>query len=246
MRIDRLLCELNIGSRTEAKRLLKSGQILVDGVRITKPEERVDENTAVILFKGKEYRYRRFVYFMMNKPAGFISATRDDSCKTVLDLFAQQYALLYGNGLFGSPAGEIFPAGRLDKDSTGLLLLTNDGALAHALLSPKKHVPKTYYVETDLSLSGEKLLRLENGVDIGEERPTQKARIERITGQSCTITITEGKFHQVKRMFQAVDLKVTYLKRLSIGSLRLDPGLAEGGIRELTKEEVSQLCQKLY
>lgn len=237
---------MNIGSRTEAKRLLKSGQILVNGVRITKPEDRVDENTAVILFKGKEYRYRRFVYFMMNKPAGFISATRDDSCKTVLDLFAQQYTLLYGNGLFGIPAGDIFPVGRLDKDSTGLLLLTNDGALAHALLSPAKHVPKTYYVETDRCLCEEKRLQLERGVDIGEERPTKKARVERITDQSCTITITEGKFHQVKRMFRAVDLTVTCLKRLSMGSLILDPHLAEGRIRELTKEEVSQLCQKLY
>lgn len=245
MRIDRLLCELNIGSRSEVKTFLKKGFVSVNGVKVSKPETKVDEKSDIISFKGKEYRYRPFVYFMMNKPAGIVSAATDAVCKTVIDLLREQCENLYDGNLSGIPIRDIFPVGRLDKDTVGLLLLTNDGEMAHNLLAPKKHIPKKYYVETDLSIDSEKALILEKGVDIGEKALTKEAVVELISDKACTITITEGKFHQVKRMFQAVGLKVVYLKRLSMGSLVLDSELEEGCVRELTETEVNNLCSKI-
>lgn len=242
MRIDRLLCELNIGTRSRVKELLKKGLVLVNGEKITKPETKVDELTAVISFEGREYRYRPFVYFMMNKPAGVVSATTDEREKTVLDVFREKSKELYGKEADMLPVKEMFPVGRLDKDTVGLLLLTNDGGLAHELLSPKKHVPKTYYVETNLPLSEEAQEQLTKGVSIGEKELTKEAQVEIAEECKCRITITEGKYHQVKRMFQAVGLTVVYLKRLSMGSLVLDESLPEGSIRELTQEEVKGLC----
>lgn len=242
MRIDRLLCELNIGTRSRAKELLKKGLVLVNGEKITRPETKVDELTAVVSFEGREYRYRPFVYFMMNKPAGVVSATKDEREKTVLDVFREQSKKLYGREADKFPVKDMFPVGRLDKDTVGLLLLTNDGGLSHELLSPKKHVPKTYYVETDLPLSKEAREQLTKGVSIGEKELTREARVEITASCKCRITITEGKYHQVKRMFQAVGLTVVYLKRLSMGSLVLDENLPEGSIRELTQEEVNGLC----
>lgn len=242
MRIDRLLCELNIGTRSEVKELLKKGFIYVNGIKITKPETKVDESKAVISYKGKEYRHRSFVYFMMNKPAGVVSATRDDHSKTVLDVLEEHLKEKYGKEPSGIPIKDIFPVGRLDKDTVGLLLLTNDGELSHNLLSPKKHVAKCYYVETDLPIVKEAAEQLMQGVDIGEEKLTREAEVELLGEKKCMITITEGKFHQVKRMFQAVGLKVMYLKRLSMGPLILDENLPEGSIRELTQEEVQNLC----
>lgn len=242
MRIDRLLCELNIGSRNEVKTYLKKGLITVNGEIMQKPDTKVDEMTALISFKGKEYRYQPYVYYMMNKPAGVVSATEDSFSKTVLDVFIECLKEQNDNNLSGIPVRDIFPVGRLDKDTVGLLLLTNDGELSHNLLSPKKHVEKTYYVETDLKITDDAADMLMQGVDIGEKALTQKALVKILGERKCTITITEGKFHQVKRMFQAVGLKVIYLKRLSIGGLLLDANLPEGSVRELTQEEVLALC----
>lgn len=241
MRIDRLLCELNIGSRSSVKELLKTGQVSVDGVIIKKADTQVDEEKVRILCRGKEYRYRPFVYFLMNKPAGLITATRDEKEKTVLDLLKEQYQQMHQGELTGIPIQDIFPVGRLDKDTVGLLLLTNDGGLAHKLLSPKKHVEKRYYVKTDKPLSEQMLEQLEKGVDIGERELTLPARVEKDRQNTCFITITEGKYHQVKRMFAAVGLQVIYLKRISMGSLALDDELKEGQIRELTEEEINEL-----
>ena len=234
MRIDRLLCELNIGSRSQVKDLLKKGLITVDGSKITKPDSKVDEKTAVITYAGKEYRYQPFAYYMMNKPAGVVSATTDERDRTVLDVFKSCMPEV--------STKDLFPVGRLDKDTVGLLLLTNDGELAHRLLSPKKHVPKTYYVETDFEITKEMITQLEAGVDIGEKALTKEAVLELTGAKSCHLTITEGKFHQVKRMFQAVGLHVVYLKRLSMGGLRLDENLKEGEVRLLYEEEVKALC----
>lgn len=242
MRIDKLLCEMNICSRSEAKLLIKKGQIFADDVKITRPEHKVDEQKVVIQYKGKEYRYRPFVYYMLNKPSGVVSATYDANDKTVIDLLTEHLKKCNGGELAGIPVKDMFPVGRLDKDTVGLLLLTNDGELSHKLLSPKKHIPKTYYVETDLLLSEEKRLALEQGVDIGEEKLTKKANVCICGERKYHITITEGKFHQVKRMFAAVGLQVLYLKRLSMGNLVLDETLSEGEIRELTQEEVLKLC----
>jgi len=233
---------MNIGSRSEVKELLKKGLIQADGVRISKPETKVEEHTVVISYQGKEYRYRPYVYYMLNKPAGVVSATTDKKDKTVLDLLKEYLENINCGSVTGIPISDIFPVGRLDKDTVGLLLLTNDGELSHRLLSPKKHVPKTYYVETDKELTPEGKQMLEQGVDIGEDTLTKEAIVHYCGICQYQLTITEGKFHQVKRMFSAIGLKVLYLKRLSMGSLVLDETLSEGKIRELTQEEVNRLC----
>lgn len=246
MRLDKLLCELNIGSRSEVKGYLKKGLISVNGVIIRKPDEKVDESTCIIAYKGRTYRYQPFVYFMMNKPAGVITATKDEQDKTVMDVFRSGLKSLNCSQSdelsYGFKTEDLFPVGRLDKDTVGLLLITNDGELAHRLLSPAKHVPKTYYVETDLPIDNTQIAALEQGVDIGEKQLAKQAYVEPISEKTCKITITEGKFHQVKRMFQAVGLKVMYLKRLTMGSLTLDESLPEGSIRPLTQAEVEELC----
>lgn len=242
MRIDRLLCELNIGTRSEVKELLRKGLIFVNGEKITKPETKVNEENALVTYKGKEYRYKSFIYFMMNKPKGVVSATKDPVSKTVLNVLEECLKEKYGEDLSGIPVRDIFPVGRLDKDTAGLLLLTNDGELSHNLLSPKKHVKKSYYVETDLPVTEKTAERLMQGVDIGEKHLTRKADLEILDEKKCIITITEGKYHQVKRMFHAAGLQVLYLKRLSMGTLTLDKNLPEGSVRELTQEEVQNLC----
>lgn len=245
MRIDRLLCELNIGTRSQVKELLKKGLVCADGQVVKKADTQVDENAVLITCKGKEYRYCPFVYFMMNKPPGVITATKDDKDTTVLDLFKKAYLAKHEGDLSGVPMQDIFPVGRLDKDTVGLLLLTNDGELSHNLLSPKKHVAKKYFVQLDGPLTYEMAEQLEKGVTIGEGELTAPAVVEwnPSDARKCFLTITEGKFHQVKRMFYAVGLTVIYLKRLSMGSLVLDETLPEGEIRELTGEEIAGLMK---
>lgn len=240
MRLDKLLCEMNIGSRSQVKELIKKGFVCVDDTVVKKPETHVDENIVTITCQGKVYRYAPYVYYMMNKPSGVVTATYDEKERTVLDVLRGEL-LKYG-GLAGIPLKDISPVGRLDKDTVGLLLLTNNGELSHNLLSPKNHVPKKYFVKTDGPISDEMVLALENGIMIGYEEKTLPAVIEDKNQDQCTITITEGKYHQIKRMFHAVGRNVIYLKRLSMGTLVLDQRLLEGQIRELTKEEVDALC----
>ncbi len=242
MRIDRLLCEMNIGSRSQVKELIKKGQVFVDGKVIKKPEIQVDEYSASVLCRGKEYRYSPYVYYMMNKPSGVITATFDKKEQTVLDVLRRELEKSKNGDLTGIPISDIVPVGRLDKDTAGLLLLTNNGQMAHDLLSPKKHVPKKYFVRTDGAISEEMIKCLENGVVIGPEEKTLPAVLEKHAGNQCCITITEGKYHQVKRMFHAVGVNVVYLKRLSMGPLILDENLCEGQIRKLTQKEVNALC----
>lgn len=245
MRIDRLLCEMNIGSRSQVKELIKKGQVCVDGRIIKKPETHVDENNAIVTCQGKEYKYSPYVYYMMNKPSGVITATGDEKEQTVLDVLRNELLKSRHGDLGGIPLKDISPVGRLDKDTVGLLLLTNNGELAHGLLSPKKHVPKKYFVRTDRTVSDEMMKHLEEGVMIGPEEKTLPAVLEERSENQCCITITEGKYHQVKRMFHAVGAEVVFLKRLSMGTLMLDEGLSEGQIRELTQEEVNALCLKI-
>lgn len=247
MRIDRLLCEMNIGTRSRVKELLKKGQVTVNGTIVTKADTKVNEKTDQIICQGREYRYQPFVYYMMNKPAGIITATTDPRERTILDLFCERMSEANGGSLTGIPVKDIFPVGRLDKDTVGLLLLTNDGETTHRLLAPGSHVPKKYFVKTDRPLDTGTFAQLQNGVDIGEKRLTRPALLEypdKNAPQKSEyyLTITEGKFHQVKRMFQAVGREVIYLKRISMGSLELDKTLLEGQVRELTQEEVDALC----
>ena len=230
MRLDKLLVEQGIGTRSEVKALLKKGLILVDGNKATRPEEKVDENSVVITYQGKDYTYKKFSYYIMNKPKGVITATEDAKEKTVMDLFYEKCK--------DAPKG-LSPVGRLDKDTTGLLLITNDGKLAHDLLSPKKHVDKTYFVTLDGELSSDDITQLENGVHIGEGDLTAPAKVEYEGGNTCYITIHEGKFHQVKRMFFAVGREVIELKRTAFGPLKLDEEkLPLGYFSELKRESI--------
>ena len=217
MRLDKYLCETGFGTRSQVKDLLKKGQVMVNGEVVKKPELKINETTDQILCQGKKAFYQKNIYLMLHKPAGVVSATEDNREKTVLDLVRPEDRK---NGLF--------PVGRLDKDTEGLLLLTDDGELAHRLLSPKKHVDKTYYAKIDGQVTEEHVKQFREGLDIGDEKKTLPAVLTILLSgpvSEIEVTIHEGRFHQIKRMFEAVGCKVTYLKRLSMGSLVLDETL---------------------
>lgn len=237
-RLDKILTHIGLGSRSEMKKAVKNKEITVNGKVATDSGMQVNPDEDVIVFNGEQVRYREFIYLMMNKPAGFVSATEDRRDRTVIELLAPDQA-----------AFDPFPVGRLDKDTEGLLLLTNNGQLAHQLLSPKKHVPKTYYAEVAGHVTEEDGAAFERGVTLDDGYVTLPAQLRILSSEEgpggfrsrVELTITEGKFHQVKRMFEAVGKKVTYLKRLSMGSLRLDERLELGQVRELTEEELAAL-----
>lgn len=229
IRLDKFLCTMEVGSRSQVKEIIRKGQVTVNGQVCKQPENKIREGCDRVVCQGKELLYEPFVYYMLNKPAGVVSATKDKRDRTVLDLLKDAA----GKG--------IFPVGRLDKDTEGLLLLTNDGELSHELLSPVKHVPKIYQVKTALPFTEEMKGRLEQGVDIGDPRPTRPALVQISGERQIELTITEGRFHQVKRMLKAVGNEVLYLKRLSMGSLYLDEGLVPGEYRRLTPDEVGAL-----
>jgi 16S rRNA pseudouridine516 synthase len=237
IRLDKFLTDSGIGTRSEVKNLIKKGQIAVNGSIVKKSDIKIDATSDKVSYQGKELRYSEFHYYMLYKPAGVLSATEDKNQETVLDL------------LKGVSHKNLFPVGRLDKDTEGLLLITDDGALAHSLLSPKKHVDKTYYLIADGKVEAEDLTTLSEGVDIGEEKKTLPAKAKLISYDKAAdrtellLTIHEGKFHQVKRMMEAVGKPALYLKRLSMGSLVLDEKLEKGCFRELTDEEISCLRQ---
>lgn len=232
MRLDKFLCEMNVGTRSQVKTYIRQGLVAVNGAPAKSADLKIDENTDKISFRGEELSFRRFVYYMLNKPAGVVSATEDKVSKTVIGLLKEE-----------ERRSGLFPAGRLDKDTEGFLLLTNDGELAHRLLSPKKHVDKIYRVSIEKPLSPEAIAALENGVDIGEERLTQPAAVSVLDAHTILLTIHEGKFHQIKRMLQAVENQVTALKRISFGGLSLDESLSPGEYRELTEQEVMLLYE---
>lgn len=232
MRLDRFLCELNIGTRSQVKELIKKGNVSVNGVLITKSDTNINETSDEVLFKGEKLRYRKYAYIMINKPDGVVTATRDKNLPTVMDLIKPL------------PVKDMSPVGRLDRDTTGLLLITNDGELSHRLLSPKYHVDKTYLVTCEHSLSENDINRLCEGVDIGDDEPTLPARVKISNGTDIFLTIHEGRFHQVKRMLEAVENKVTKLKRVSFGPLDLPGDLKEGEWRELTEDEIQKIIFK--
>lgn len=232
MRLDKLLCEMSVGTRSEVKQMIKKGKITVDGAVVKKPEMKVDPDTAEITAEGRSISYAKEEYIMLHKPAGVVSATKDNKDKTVLDLITD------------SKRKDLFPVGRLDKDTEGLLLLTSDGELAHQLLSPKKHVDKTYYAKIRGIVDEEDVKRFAEGLDIGEDSLTLPAKLVILDSKEeseIEVTIQEGKFHQIKRMFHAVGKEVVYLKRLSMGSLVLDETLEKGAYRPLSEEEIMKL-----
>lgn len=230
MRLDKFLCETGFGTRSQVKELLKKGQVTVNGAVAKKPEQKIDEHKDQVTCQGRTASYEKYVYYMLHKPAGVVSATEDKREKTVLDLLKSE-----------DKRDGIFPVGRLDKDTEGFLLLTDDGDLAHRLLSPRKHVDKTYYAKIDGTVTENHIEQFREGLDIGDEKKTLPAVLEILVSDSETseirITIHEGRFHQVKRMFEAVGCKVIYLKRLSMGAVALDETLAPGAYRPLNEKE---------
>lgn len=230
MRLDKLLSEMGLCSRTECKRAAKSGAITVDGITVKAADMHVDPEKNQITFMGKPLSYKRFTYIMLNKPEGYISATDDKKEMTVLDLLGEREKKL-----------GLFPCGRLDKNTLGLLLLTNDGDMCHRLLSPRHHVSKVYYFKSERLITDEDKARLESGVTLDGEL-TKPAKLtlsdDRMSGH---LTLTEGKFHQVKRMLEAVCNKVTYLERVEFAGIPLDTSLERGEWRELTADEEAHL-----
>ena len=225
MRLDKFLCDTAGLTRTEAKNAVKKGQIAVNGQVQKAADFKVKENTDTVTFQGRPLSYAAFHYYILHKPAGVITATEDKKESTVMDILREE------------KVKNLFPVGRLDKDTEGLLLITDDGELAHNLLSPKKHVDKEYLVKVRDSISEDDCRKLSEGVDIGDEKPTAPAKVERVAEKEILLTIREGRFHQVKRMLQAVGNEVLYLKRLSMGSLRLPKDLEKGAYRPLSEEE---------
>ena len=217
LRLDKYLADMGIGTRTEVKKAITKGQVRVNEETVKRPEIKIDTEKDHVFYQGQMVAYAEYEYYMLNKPAGVVSATEDKNDSTVLDLIDEKQRK------------DLFPVGRLDKDTEGLLLITNDGELAHQLLSPKKHVDKVYFARIDGKVTEEDVRRFTEGLEIGEEI------------SEIRLTIREGKFHQVKRMFHAVGKEVIYLKRLQMGSLVLDPRLALGEYRELTGQELEAL-----
>lgn len=235
IRLDKYLADMGVGTRQEVKKYMKQGRVTIDGEIIKKPETKVDTDKSVVCFDGREVAYAEYEYYMLNKPSGVISATEDNRCETVIDLIESK------------KRKDLFPVGRLDKDTEGLLLITNDGAMAHRLLSPKKHVDKCYFARVEGRVTEEDVIAFSKGVNIGtaeEEEWTMPGELVIIKSDEISeirLTIREGKFHQVKRMFQAVGKEVIYLKRERMGSLVLDESLGLGEYRELTDEELKNL-----
>ena len=229
LRIDKYLADCGIGTRSEVKKYIKAKQIAVNGEIVLKPEQKIDENVEIVCFKGQPIIYEKYVYYLFHKPAGCVTAKQDNVHKTVMEYFPEEIL-----------AKDIAPVGRLDLDTEGLLLFTNDGPLTHHLLSPTHHIPKTYYAILDKEVPETAVELFKNGVDIGDDKLTLPAELVILSEKEAELTIHEGRFHQVKRMFEAVGCTVTYLKRLSMGSLTLGD-LPKGEYRKLTEDEIIEL-----
>ena len=234
MRLDKYLAEMGVGTRQEVKKQIRQGKAAVNGTVVKAADTKIDETSDEVTICGRNISYVSYEYYMLNKPAGVVSATEDRRDTTVIDLIKDK------------KRKDLFPVGRLDKDTEGLLLITNDGDLAHRLLAPKKHVDKVYYAKIDGMVTEEDVKRFEDGIDIGaeEEEMTRPAKLDIMKSaeeSEIRLTIHEGKFHQVKRMFLAVGKEVTYLKRERMGTLCLDENLKPGEYRLLTEEEIENV-----
>ena len=238
MRIDKYLADCGLGTRSEVKKYIKAKQITANGETVCKPEQKIDENVDTVCYKGQTITYEKYVYYLFHKPAGCVTAKQDNVHKTVMEYFPEDIQ-----------AKDIAPVGRLDLDTEGLLLFTNDGPLTHHLLSPTHHIPKTYYAILDKEVPQSAIDEFKNGVDIGDDKLTLPAELvilpvtvneEGNTVYSAELSIHEGRFHQVKRMFEAVGCSVVYLKRISMGCLTLGE-LPKGEYRKLTEEEIKKL-----
>ena len=233
IRLDKFLADMGFGTRSQVRQQIAGGNVTVNGLPARRPELKVDTDKDRVLFCGTEAAYAQYEYYMLNKPAGVVSATEDKKERTVLDLLQER------------KRKDLFPVGRLDKDTEGLLLITNNGDLAHRLLAPGRHVDKVYYAEIDGKVTREDAELFRTGEDIGDKKKTMPAFLEILSSadrSEILLTIREGRFHQVKRMFHAVGKEVLFLRRIQMGPLKLDEKLRPGEYRRLTKEEVEKLC----
>lgn len=231
MRIDKLISDLGIASRREAAKIAKAGGVLVDGIAVRDVSRHIDPNTSRVSFLGREIVYSRYTYVMLNKPKGYVSATEDSRLPVVCELLPEELR-----------KRELFPVGRLDRDTTGLMILTNNGQLAHSLLSPKHHVEKEYFFTAAEPLAEGVEAIFENGVTLADGYECKPARLSLSSDRrSGIIALTEGKYHQIKRMIAAQDNRVVTLRRISFATIPLDEGLCEGEWRHLTDEEVKIL-----
>lgn len=229
VRVDKILSELGFGSRQEIKKYVKAGKIRINDNIVKKPEEKLNSEVDKLFFEGKEVEVEEFETFILYKPAGYVCATKDNVHKTVMELI-------------DSKRKNIVPVGRLDLDTEGILILTNDGNLNHRLVSPSSHVDKTYYAIFEGRLNENAVEMTKNGLDIGEGEVSKPAKLEIISSNEIMLTIHEGKFHQVKRMVKALGAEVTYLKRVAFGGLRLDDlKLKKGESRKITDIEMEML-----
>ncbi len=233
LRLDKFLCDMGCGTRSEIKNACKAGLIMVNDTIAKNPALKVELHKDNVFFRGEEIVYSEYEYFILNKPQGVISASEDPKTKTVVDLITT------------SKRKDLFPVGRLDKDTEGLLIITNDGMLAHDLLSPKKHVNKTYLVHTDHALTESHVKMVSEGIQIEEDFITKPGTLEILSSSEdwsiAKITISEGKFHQIKRMMERMDNTVTFLKRIRMGPIELPLDLDTGSYRPLTLAEIKLL-----
>lgn len=239
MRLDKYLADMGVGTRSEVKQYIRKKKVLVNGVLSEGPQQKVEPGKDQIVFQGREIVYLQYEYFMFHKPGGCVSAVTDQRYRTVMDYIKEKNRK------------DLFPVGRLDLDTEGLLLITNDGALSHNLLAPGRHIPKTYFARVSGEVTEEDVRLFAEGVDIGEKKLTQPAYLRLLSSVNAAgeeghlseieLTITEGKYHQVKRMFEAVGKQVLYLKRISMGNLKLDESLPPGTYRRLTEAELDLL-----
>ena len=231
MRIDKFLSNLGVGSRKEVKEYIKKGLVEINGKEVSKPTDKLDPENDKVTFKNQELIYKQYIYIMMNKPQGVISASEGYNHKTVIDILEKK-----------KKKRGLFPAGRLDKDTEGLMLITNDGRLAHDLLAPKKKVVKKYYAKVDNKLEQNDIKIFQEGIYLEKENyMTKPANLEIISDFECFVYIQEGKYHQVKRMLGSLGKNVIYLKRLEIGPLMLDENLQLGEYRDLYDDEIEAL-----
>lgn len=229
IRLDKYLADMGVGTRTEVRRMIGKGLVCVNGEKAGKAEQKIDSEKDGVSVNGNSLVYEEFEYYMLNKPAGIISASEDKREKTVVDLIGEAHRR------------DLFPVGRLDRDTEGLLLITNDGALAHQLLSPKKHVDKVYYARIRGRVAEDDVALFAEGIDIGDEKKTLPAKLDILHSaeeSEIELTIREGRFHQVKRMFEAVGKEVVYLKRIRMGKLVLDPSLEPNEYKKLDKDAI--------
>lgn len=234
VRLDKFLADNGIGTRSKVRELIKKGLIKVNNDIVRKADLKIDVQNDEIVYNGEKIEYQKYHYYILNKPADCITATTDSRAKTVMDILSDV------------PYKNMFPVGRLDKDTEGLLLITDDGDLAHRLLSPKNHIDKTYFVKCSGIISDEDINVLENGVDIGDDKPTMPAKAvltasdPKKNSSELLLTIREGRFHQIKRMIKAVGKTVTYLERIAFGSIKLDDSIKRGEYRRLSDDEIDE------